>query len=108
MNAGKLRHRLVFQTKTVPEDQDDTGAPIEVWATDFTVWGSFQQLGSREFPLAQKRNAETTARFIIRYRSGIDPDKHRIKFQDRFWNITPPSSGDGRPISLEIEASEIV
>lgn len=107
--AGRFRHRLTFQEKPIPELQDSFGAPKEEWAeTSWSpVWGSYQQLGSREFPIGQKRHAETTARFVIRYRKELDSDKHRILFQDRIWNIYPPSSRDGRPISLEIEASEL-
>lgn len=103
--SGDYRHKLVFQRKT--ETRDSFGSVVETWATDFEDWGAFYQVGSREFPMSQKRQAETTARFEIRYRDGINPDFHRISFNGKVWNIYPPSTRDGQRIVLEIEASEI-
>lgn len=115
--AGRYRHRIVFQLKT--QTQDTFNAEVGTWADSFTVWGAFEPVGSREFPMAFKRHEETTARFRIRYRKGIDPAKHRIRFdldpdiqgstnEDdwRIWNIRPPLPVDGRNIEMQIEASD--
>jgi SPP1 family predicted phage head-tail adaptor len=115
MNSGTLRHQLTFQAKT--ETQDSFGAPVESWTDAFTVPGAFEPLGSSEFPGVDKRYAETTARFRIRYRNDIDPDRHRIVFamdpdasppNESIWNIQPPLPVEGKRFELWIEASEIL
>lgn len=106
MEAGPLRHRLVFQAKT--ETQSGSGNITETWATAFTVYGAFEPIGSDEFPTFNKRHAKSTARFRIRYRSGISSNTHRIYFQDRQWDIYPPINPDGKKIELHIEATEII
>jgi SPP1 family predicted phage head-tail adaptor len=104
MNAGELRHLLTFQTKT--EARDSFGSAVETWTDAFTAWGRFEPTGTREFPQAQKRNAETIGRFRIRYRSGIDADTHRIVFDGRIFDIQPPVDMSGSRRELLIEASE--
>jgi len=105
MNAGSLDRRIVFQIKT--ETQSRSGAPTEIWTDSVNVAAAFEPLGSREFPLNQKRYAETTARFRIRYRSGINPATHRISYAGQTWDISPPLT-IGRNIEMHIEASEIL
>ncbi len=105
MQAGKLRHRLVFQEKT--ETQSRSGAAVETWADSFSVYGAFEPLGGREFPVNQKRIAETTARFRVRYRPDIDVDINRISHNSQTWNILAVLPVDGRNIELLIEASEL-
>ncbi len=116
MNPGILRQTLYFQAKTVPEVQDKFGAPQEDWADSFSIPGAFEPLGTREFPSSHKINSETTARFRIRYRSGIDPDQHRIRFVldadtsppvSSYWNIQKPVAVGGRLAEMLIEAREI-
>jgi head-tail adaptor len=74
MKAGRLSERFVFQKRTVMTDSD--GVHHITWAEEFTVWGEFQ------------RDSELTARFIVRYRSDIRPDTHRIVFEGARWTIT--------------------
>lgn len=104
MNAGSLDRRIIVQVKT--ETQSRSGAVTETWANSLNIAAAFEPLGSREFPLNQKRYSETTARFRIRYRTGITPDRHRISYNGQIWNIRPPLM-IGRKVALEIEASEI-
>jgi SPP1 family predicted phage head-tail adaptor len=104
MEAGKLRELVAFQFKT--ESQDSFGAPVEIWTTVFEDYAEYQGLGSREFPLSQKRQVESTARFILRYRDDIDPALHRIQFDDKQWNIAAPIH-DLKRTWMVIEASEI-
>jgi head-tail adaptor len=115
-------HLLVFNSRT--KVKDNFGQAKEVWAEAFRVRGAYQAAGSREFPTQQKRNAESTARFIIWYRSDLDTStasaNYQIVFNNRTWNIFPPIQLDGRPkysrqeggigggfVYLEIESSEI-
>lgn len=118
MQAGQLRHRLLFQIKPADADitPDSFGTRIETYSDDFTVPGAYEPLGSREFPANQKRYAETTARFRIRYKTGIDPERHRIRFTMspdaepvvyQTFNIFPPLPTGGKRVELLIEAVEI-
>lgn len=102
--AGKLNQWLIFEVATVT--QDSTRAEIKTWATDFGVPGGFDALGSREFPTFQQRHEQTTARFTIRYRTGIDAGTHRISYNGQIWDIQPPIDPDGRRFQLLIEATE--
>jgi SPP1 family predicted phage head-tail adaptor len=104
LESGNLREWLIFESLTVTSDE--FGAGVETWTAAFADWGEYQGLGSREFPLSQKRQAEATARFIIRYREGIDPATFRIRFDGKAWNITTPIH-DAKRSYLTIEASEI-
>lgn len=114
MNAGPLDKLLTFERNTTPEGQDNSGDPLETWNDAFTVYGAFEPVGGREFPASQKINAETTARFRIRFRPGLDAAHYRIRFsmplesQDnpRTWNIH--SILPRGPAELVIEASELV
>lgn len=104
MEGGKLRDWLTFEVKT--EGQDSFSAPVEFWETAFEDWGWYQGVGSREFPLSQKRQSETSARFVVRFREGIDPANYRIRFDGRIWNIAAPVH-DLKRSTLTIEASEL-
>lgn len=104
--AGKYDRRILIQIKT--ETQSRSGAVTEDWETEtpLNVAAAFEALGSREFPIDQKRHSETTARFRIRYRPDIDPDSNRISYAGQTWNIYPPLT-IGRNVELVIEASEV-
>lgn len=114
MRSGRAEHFLIFQTKTTV--QSSFGTLVETWADAFEWWGVFEMLGSREFPAAQKRFAESTARFRIRYRANIDSANYRIVMVlDResspittsTWNIYPVVPARGKRFELLIEASEV-
>lgn len=112
--AGSLRHRITVQVKT---ETNELGSITETWADEFEAWAAFEPLGSREFPAAEKRHAESTVRFRIRYRHGIDPARHRILItldpnvspsDVRIYDIFPPMLVDGKRAELHIEAREVV
>lgn len=79
--AGALDRRITIQVKVIPEPQDSKGGPIDDWDTlpGIETNAAFEPAGGSEFPMSQKRQAEAIGRFRIRYRSGIDPTKHRVK-----------------------------
>ena len=101
---GKLRAWITFERNT--PTRDTAGGEVPHWAPDFRTDAQFQPLGSREFPSFQKRHSQATARFRIRYRSGIDPALHRISYNGKYWDITDPVPDDRRR-ELLIEVSEI-
>lgn len=103
--AGDYDRRIIVQVKT--ETQSRSGDPQETWTDTLNLAAAFEALGSREFPVNEKRYAESTARFRIRYRPGIDSGTHRIIYGGRTWDIKPPLV-TGRNVELQIEASEVV
>ena len=109
MRAGSLNQEVVFQSKT--ETQTGMGAVRETWADAFAfpIPAAFQVLGTREFPMHEKRHAETTARFVIRYRDGIvgQTEAYRIVHKDRTWNILGAEDMDGKSIAIHIEVSVV-
>jgi SPP1 family predicted phage head-tail adaptor len=106
MNIGKLREFVTFQRDIgMSPPTDSYGALLHNWAFDFETWAQVQRVGSKEFPLMQRRHSQTTAKFIIRYRTGIDPALNRILHDGKIWDITDPVP-DERRTKLEIEASE--
>lgn len=102
MKPGLMRHDLTFQLKT--ETQNTFGDTVETWADSFTVPAEVLSSFTLEVMQARKRNALVTLVFRIRYRTGIDPDIHRVKFTlepndspvvYQYFNIFPPRH-DGR------------
>jgi SPP1 family predicted phage head-tail adaptor len=101
--AGKLRHTIKIQAKTLTTDS--YGGPVETWADVASVPASAEPLQGRELAAAQTVNAETTTRFHIRYRSGVIP-ANRIVFESKYYNITSVIDPDLRHRELVIMASE--
>ena len=116
--AGGYNHWLIFQRMPDPQAQTDTGQPAGVPVTHFETPGAFETAGSREFPSAYKRNAETTARFRIPYPDvTIDPRLHKIVmyFDEESsppdistWNIIGVEPVSGDKFELSIEANQII
>lgn len=87
MNAGRLRHRPVFEKKTITYTGD---VRTETWAPDT----SFSSDGS--IAAEAVRLSERVARFAIYHRDTIGPETHRILFWGSRWTITSAVRGDGR------------
>lgn len=86
LNAGRLRHRIVFQTLGTTQDPK-TGEEVKGW---ITVWdkvrASVEPLSSRDLIAAQAAQSDASARIVIRYRSGVLPTM-RILFRDEVYAI---------------------
>lgn len=114
MRAGDLRHILVFQQKpdVADETRDSFGAIDDEWPTAFTVPGlctykaGTENDDSRGTDL-QKRRGTTNAEFLIRWKDGIDLDRHRISFDGHTWNITSIVP-DPKRTQLTIDASFVI
>lgn len=119
MESGKLRNRIVIQEKTLPGTKNSFGSSEEDWSDMLTVMAAYEQIGSKEFPTFQKRFAETTCRFRIRYNALLmrqdAADRYRIKFTldedaspptTQTFNISPPYDPEGRRRELLLEANE--
>jgi head-tail adaptor len=79
----------------------------------------YEPAGGREFPAFEKRHAETTARFRIRYRNDIDvqalPATHQVLYVED-WELSPPVTRTydirhaqiiGRREEIHIQVSEV-
>ncbi|WP_163371072.1 phage head closure protein [Endozoicomonas acroporae] len=84
MRAGRLRHRIHFQTKS--QVRDKFNAEKEEWTDHLTLWSEIKSGSSKEFLAAQQVKSTLSHEVAIRYRAGISPDM-RIRFGSRHFNI---------------------
>lgn len=104
--AGKLDQRITFQRFT--RAYDTVNQPIDTWGDAATVWAEVISEGGREFYAAQKKNAETTIVFRIRFTRVVN-SRMRIKYGNRIFEILPPINDvNGRKTELLISAKEVV
>jgi SPP1 family predicted phage head-tail adaptor len=85
MQAGKLRHRLTLQMKTVTQDKT-TGRLTETWQDVCKIWGNIAPLSAREFLASQSIQSEITTRITIRYKKNIDSTM-RLLHGGKIYNI---------------------
>lgn len=72
LDAGKLRHRVLIQSRA--ENRDPvTGAIQYVWSTitNGVVWAAIEPLSTREFVAAAAVQSKVSARIIMRYRTDV-------------------------------------
>lgn len=105
MRAGRLRHRIAFQTST--DTKDAGGGLVETWTTINTVWGAVIPLSGRELANAQMMNSEITHRLEIRYLSTINA-KGRALFGSRIFPLFGVLNIDERNREMHIGAKEVL
>ena len=93
MRAGRLRHRLVLQSKTYT--RDSYGAALVSWTTEATVWGAIEPLTARELFAQQQIQPEAQVRIVIRYYSGLD-SSWRVSHGGLYYNIVEVINRDLR------------
>lgn len=84
MNIGTLRHKILFQSRTI--SRDTFGAETVTWRTEKTVWASVEPISGREYFLAQQVQSEVTHVIKIRYYDGVRTD-WRVIFGSRIFDI---------------------
>lgn len=93
MQAGKLRHRIDFQTLNQMQNPV-TGEMVPGWST---VWAkvpaAVTPLSVRDLIAAQAAQSEATARIVIRYRLGVLPTM-RIIYRGEVYDIKGPALPD--------------
>lgn len=105
MRMEEMRDRITFQTLKIEESPVKSLAPKY---DDFvTVWAKVEYLKGREFWEAKAVNAETTVRFIIRYRKDIKNDM-RVLYDKKFYNVTSVMQLDNTGKWLVALGSEVV
>lgn len=103
MRAGKLRHAITIQRKSVTTDE--YGGPVESWADVATVAASVEPMAGRELANAQTVNAEITTKITMRYLSGVLASD-RITFEGKFYNLQSVVDPEMKHRTLIIMASE--
>ena len=105
MRAGRLRHRLVLQSKVDPEStspvsRDAYGGVTVAYTNEATVWGAIEPLSGRELFAQQQIQAEARVRIVLRYRSDID-ETWRIKDGDGlYYNVLDVMNENSRDRQL--------
>lgn len=82
LNTGKLNRRIKIQEKDPFEDETGYPSPNPSWEEVATLWASREPLKGREFFAAAAAQAETTVRYKIRYREGINSDMRLVDLKD--------------------------
>ena len=108
--GGDLRHRVTIRKPNA--NQDETGQPIEDWATDGgviarNVPAAFQAVSGGERTRGIQIEAGETALFSFRYRSDVTTEM-RIYKGSEAWNILRAIDPDGKRIRLLCTASRVV
>ena len=103
MRAGRLRHRLELQERSVT--RDSYGAEVETWTTQHVIWGSVEPLSGSEYFASKQTQAERSHKIIIRYISDLHVT-WRIKFGSRTFGIESIINRDERNRELTLMCSE--
>lgn len=64
MRAGRLRHRVTFQSKNVVISA--LGEETITWSDVITVWGSVEPVRAREYSAQQQETSQMTTRIFAR------------------------------------------
>jgi SPP1 family predicted phage head-tail adaptor len=99
MQAGRLRHRLVIQSKSVT--RDSYGGEVVAWVEFATVWGEKRPLRGAEYIAMQSAQADITSRFVIRYLPGVTPAM-RVLDGEATHDISEVIDVNGRSRELEL------
>lgn len=93
MRAGRLRHRVTIQNKSVVHDS--FGEETIIWTTLATVWGQIEAAGGRESVEERQAEAERTVRMTMRYRSDVRPEM-RATWSGHTYDIRAVLDAEGR------------
>jgi len=99
MQAGRLRHRLILQSKA--ETRDSYGATLITWDTVATVWGAIEPLSGKEYFAQQEVQSESKVRIVIRYYSGVLPS-WRVSHGGLYYDIEDVLNHDTRNRQLTL------
>ena len=84
MQAGRLRHRIIIQSRELVENE--INEMVEEWGEGFTVWASVEPVRGNQYYAAKQLDSKVDGVIIMRYRDGIEPTM-RILYDDRILNI---------------------
>jgi len=105
MEAGKLRHRVTIQSKTVV--QDAYGEETITWGTFATVWANVEPLRGREFLEGRQVMAEVSTRITMRYYAGVKPEMRAV-YGSITYDILAVIHVESREREMQLMCQEIV
>lgn len=103
MRSGQLKDRITIQQKAV--SRGAMGKEVVTWTDLATVWAQFEPLRGREYFSAKQEQAETNARFWMRYRSDVAPEM-RVSFRGKVYDIESVIDYRGQRRGLELMTRE--
>ena len=103
MRAGRLRQRVILQSKT--EARDAYGAAIISWSDESVVWGAIEPLSGKEYLAQDSIQSEAKVRIVIRYYSGV-ATTWRVKHGGLFYDIKDVMNLDTRNRQMTLMCSE--
>ena len=108
MQAGNLRKRVTFQTRSTATDS--FGGQINVWVDAFTVYAEVSPLSGRELVSAQAVQSEVSPQLTVRYRPDFSDPKSvsrmRAVYNGRTFNIHASINLDERNRQVTLSVSE--
>lgn len=104
MTAGQLDRRI--EIIRVTATADDWGQQVATETVLATVWSQFIQESAKESFQNGTVAGNITAIFRLRWREGITAGQHRVRFQNRDWNIVECRE-IGRRQGLDLHATAI-
>lgn len=104
MQAGKLRHRVTFETSTV--SQNDYGEPVDSWADITTVWARVQPTAGKERFAAMQQQSGIDYVIECRYQSALSDlaAEDRATFDSKTYDIKAVINVDERNRELQVFA----
>lgn len=99
LEAGRLDQRVTVQRRAAGVDA--AGQPSGAWETVFDTWAAAEPLRGREFFAAAQIQAETTIRFRIRWRDGVQPSD-RVVWRSQAHEILSVIDPSGAAEQLEL------
>lgn len=103
MRSGRLRHRVLLQSKTYTANA--YGEQEVTWSTVATVWAGIEPLSGRELFAQQQIQAEARVRIVLRYYSGLDTT-WRVRHDGKNYDILEVINQDLRDASLVLLCRE--
>jgi SPP1 family predicted phage head-tail adaptor len=106
MRAGRLRHRVTIQEKSV--SQNSFGEEVITWTDVKTVWASIEPLRGREYIELRQAQADVTTRIRMRHYPDIVPSM-RLAHGDRVFEIVSPVKNVAeRDIQDEVMCKDLI
>ncbi len=99
MRAGRLRHTVTLQSKSV--SRDAVGGESITWSTFATVPAEVQPLSGREYVAMRQAQADVSVRVRMRYLSGVNPAM-RVQHGSAVYDFLEVIDVAGRARELEL------
>jgi SPP1 family predicted phage head-tail adaptor len=84
VKIGEMNHYISLQYRTVTRDA--SGAEVETWTTEDSMWAKIESLTGREYFAAQQNQSEIDKKITIRVRRNVTADK-RFIYGNRVFEI---------------------